>query len=449
MSRTTTRRSVIRASAAGALAALPLGSDPIGAAGRTILPHSVARQDSPVEIEYWHINTETLGGPAVKELIDRFHDANPAVRVTERFQPDGYTGLIENIQTALVADNPPDVAQIGYGYLEFVAANLPHVTAEALADQSGDPSLLAAFPDNMLALGRSRGEQIGLPYSLSFLISFINADLFQEAGLDPENPPRTWDAWAEAGQIIADTTGVPGFCIAGAANETWATQAMVESNGGQFLDCDGVAAASFDRPEAVAAIDFWADQVQGGAALNVLGFAEALQAFLSGGVAAFVGSTSNQAAIESQAGFAVRAAPFPSFGERDVRLPAGGNALVVFSEGEPKRQAAWQFVTFLESPESLTTWDLDTGYLPPRAGLVDDPAFLGEAIASNPIRSVAATQLPLVAPWASFPGPNALQCVKVLYDAVQSALTGQQGAEDALASAADEVNGLIDGQTCS
>ncbi|MBA3415833.1 MAG: sugar ABC transporter permease [Chloroflexia bacterium] len=66
-------------------------------------PGRAAQAADPVSIEYWHINTETFGGPAVKELVGMFGEAVPGVAVAERFLPNSYTGLLENLQTSLAA----------------------------------------------------------------------------------------------------------------------------------------------------------------------------------------------------------------------------------------------------------------------------------------------------------------------------------------------------------
>lgn len=55
----------------------------------------------------------------------RFQEQNPDVTVTERFQNGSYSGLLENLQTSLASGQPPEVAQIGYPCINYVAENFP------------------------------------------------------------------------------------------------------------------------------------------------------------------------------------------------------------------------------------------------------------------------------------------------------------------------------------
>jgi multiple sugar transport system substrate-binding protein len=401
-----------------------------------------------VEIKYWHINTESFGGSTVRDLVARFQELNPNITVTERFQNGSYTGLLENLQTSLASDQPPDVAQIGYLYLNYVTENFPYVSVEDLVRDHGDDSLYAGMPENVLKLGQVGGKQVGMPYSVSNPVMYYNADMFSQAGLDTDNPPQNWEEWHEASKRINDRLDKQGIWIY-TLDDNWGTQAMIESNGGQMLGCkSGQAAAVFDGAEAMEAIQFWADSIQEGVFLNTL-YDQGTQAFLSQGVAAIVDTIADRGNFQDQASFDLRATSFPSFGSRERRLPAGGNNLFVFSQDDAKREAALRFIEFLTSRESLTTWTKGLGYIPIREGMADDPQYLSDFINKNPIERVAIDQTPLVVPWASFPGPDGLKASsQTLFSATQEVLGGKRTAKDGLSRAAGEVNQSLSGQRC-
>lgn len=398
-------------------------------------------------IEYYHINTEAFGGPTVRDLVSRFQEENPEVTVTERFQNGSYSGLLENLQTALASNQPPDIAQIGYPYLNYVAENFPYVSIEELVQEYGDDSFYSDIPDNILELGRVSGSQAGMPYSVSNPVVYYNADDFSEAGLDPDAPPETWEEWREAMRQITDRLDKPGMWIY-IEDSNWGTEAMIESNGGQMLGCEGdEAAAAFDGPEAVEAVQFWADMVEEGTVLNAL-YDEGTQAFLSGGISACVDTIADRGNFQDQASFDLRATSFPSFGGRQPEFPAGDNNLFVFSQDESKREAVFRFIEFLTSPESLTTWTKGLGYLPIRESIAEDPQYLGDFVRDNPIQQVAIDQLPRIGPWVSFPGPNGLQASQALFSSTQEILGGERTAQDGLSAAAEEVNQTLQGQGC-
>lgn len=399
------------------------------------------------EIEYWHINTESFGGPTTRDLVARFQEQNPDITITERFQDGSYSGLLENLQTSLASGQPPDVAQIGYPYMNYVAENFPYASVEDLVQDYGDNGLYDGIPENILELGRVGGRQVGMPYSVSNAVMYYNADDFSRAGLDSDNPPQTWEEWREAMRTINEELDKPGLWIY-TIDDNWGTESMIKSNGGQMLGCEGgEAAAAFDGPEAVEAVQFWADMIEEGIVLNTL-YDAGVQAFLSQGVSAAVDTIADRGNFQDQASFDLRATAFPSFGGQEPRLPAGGNSLFVFSQDGAKQQAALRFIEFLTSPESLTTWTQGLGYVPIREGMADDPQYLGDFIKENPIQRVAVDQTPLVGPWTSFPGPEGLEVTKTLFSATQEVLNGERSAEDGLSRAAGEVNRSLQGQGC-
>lgn len=443
--KTKTRREVVQwglaSAAAGASAAVVKGSA-LGHESRMAL----SRQEQ-ITIEYWHINIETFGLPAVQEIVKRFQEQNPNIVVNEQFQTNQYAELLERVQTAMVGGNPPDVAQIGYTYLDYTANNFNYTSTEELVSEYGDEEFMANFPDNILELGQVDGKQVGMPYALSTIVTYYNADLLREAGVNPDNPPTTWDEWREAARAIYAVSGNPPIYIQ-LVEDNWSTQGLIESNGGEIISCeDGQVKAVFDQPQSVEAIQFWADLADEGLAL-VANNDQGYQAFASGNAAAYVTTIARRSGLEEQTSFDLRAAPFPSFGDKPRQLPAGGNCLFVFAQDEAKRQAAWEFIKFCESPEALTIWVEGTGYLPPRDDVADDPEYLGTFMDDNPIQQVGVDQLSLVVPWRSFPGPNGFQASKTLADAVEAALGGQQTAEDALGNAAQEANSLLEGEEC-
>lgn len=140
----------------------------------------------------------------------------------------------------------------------------PFVALEELAAQYDGKAHLAKFSENILELGISDEQLVGMPFSLSNIVIYYNKDLMEAAGLDPENPPQTWQEWQDAGQIIREETGKPLYIEISDGN--WGAEALIASNGGSLLICgeDGAYRAGFDSPEAIGAIDTQAQMMQDG-----------------------------------------------------------------------------------------------------------------------------------------------------------------------------------------
>src|SRR5499425_3039790 len=159
----------------------------------------------PVSIEYWHINSPTFGGPAVKELVQVFEAKHPGIKVAEKFQPGVYTGLMQQLQVSLAAKRPPAVAQIGYNLTAYAAGQFPHVILDKY--KTSDPDFFKGIPDNIMTLGVLGGHLHGIPFGVSTPVMFYNPDLFKAAGLNPDQPPQTWDELQRQGAVITQKTG--------------------------------------------------------------------------------------------------------------------------------------------------------------------------------------------------------------------------------------------------
>ena len=405
----------------------------------------VHAQDA-VTIQYWNINSDTFGGPQVEALIASFEAANPGITVVARSFSE-YQVLQQTLETSIAGGNPPDVVQTAYPYLNYVGTSLPFVPVSELVAKYGGEEFLAQFPQHILDIPVVNGEQIGMAYSLSVPVVYYNADLMAEAGLDPDNPPQTIDEWREAGAIIQDKLGIRAI-VWGYEQDNWTTQGFINSAGGDLLACvDGELKAVFDSEEAIQGLRTWRELIEAGYSLDASN-EEARQALLAGHTVAWVHSIAARAGIQRDADFDLRATLYPQHGEKPVRVPGGGNFLTIYSQDSARQKAAWEFVQHLQSPEGFTEWTKGTGYVPLLPGLTEDPAYLADFVAENPIQEVGMDMLGYAVTWVSFPGPNGLAAGLRMHEAAELILSGQQEADVALTDAAADINDLIAGQAC-
>ena len=397
-----------------------------------------------VQIEYWHVAAESFGGATVKELVADFNKKHPNIEVTAKYNPDMYKGLTQNLQAAIASGKNPDVVQMGYSFLNYAAENLQYTDLNKAFKEAGDENFMKDnFLPNVLNLAQTEdGKQIGLPYSVSVPVLYYNPEIFAKAGLDANNPPKTWNEVSEAAKQIKDKTGNMGFFMQEYA-DNWAQQGLIESNGGQMLKkVNGKVQAGFDTPEAAQAYQLLADMVKNGSGLHATN-EEGFQAYLSGKLGMVCTTIGKRANFEKSAKFPVKAAPFPAFEGKKVQIPAGGNFLMVFSKDAAKQKAAVEFIKYLESPEALAKWSTGTGYLPPRKGVADDPKGFKKLADENANIKMALAEMQKVSKWASFPGANGLQAEQLLIDVRDIILSGKMSAADALHQTAEKINKLL------
>jgi multiple sugar transport system substrate-binding protein len=402
----------------------------------------LAWSSAQTTIEYWHINSATFGAQAVEQSIAEFEAQNPDIRVVSRFQEGSYGGLLTNLQAALAAGNPPGVAQIGYNFRVFAFDELPYTpVADFAATDPGYDEYIAGFIDGVLGLGQdASGEQQAIPLAVSIPLLYYNADLFEQVGLDPDDPPATWQEVREAARQITEATGIYGLGVQVSSSNNWVPQSLIESNGGFILDPEGNVA--IDRPEAVEVYEFWQQLAQEDRTLPVVTDSEQEQAFLAGQLGMYIRTSASLANYLEQAGFDMRTAPFPTWEDQPRRVAAGGNALFIFADDPEEQRASYEFIKFLTSKQGQTIWVSDTGYLPVVADVEDDPAYLQGFFEGTPAIRAAVEQLPDVVAWQPLPGARGPEAEQALIEAREAILNGAP-VEATLAQAAEQMRSLL------
>lgn len=394
-------------------------------------------------IEYWHCNAETQGGLTVEELISDFNASSDDVEVVGRYNPDMYKGLMQNLQAEAAGGKAPAVVQIGWSFLDYFTNNFAYVEPQQIIDRSfpEDKTFLEDnFLPNVLGLAKnSKGSQAGIPYSLSTPVLYLNKDLLREAGLSEEGP-KTWEEVKAFSKAIKEKTGKYGFYMQEPA-DNWATQALMESNGARMMT-DGK--ASFASPEGIQAYQLYADMVVKDKSALHISWGEGIQSFVDGNVGMLYTTIAQRANVQKGAKFDAATVKSPVWEGKDVRIPAGGCFLAITAPTEAEQEAAWKFMRYLYSVESIAAWTIGTGYVPPRTGVDDAENGLKAFLAENKMMNAAMDQMGSVVPWTSFPGDAGLQAEQLLLDVRDQILAGNVSVEAGLKDTQDKINQLLE-----
>ena len=99
------------------------------------------------------------------------------------------------------------------------------------------------------------GTQWGVPIAFSTKALYWNKDLFKQAGLDPDTPPKTWEEEIAFAKQITEKTGIPGFGLVAKTFDNTMHQFLhwVYTNNGQIIDADGNIV--MNSPEVLAALE--------------------------------------------------------------------------------------------------------------------------------------------------------------------------------------------------
>ncbi|OON90776.1 MAG: glycerol-3-phosphate ABC transporter substrate-binding protein [Epulopiscium sp. Nele67-Bin002] len=406
-----------------------------GQAGKS----SSTNLDDKIRIEYWHVNAETQGGLSVETLVNEFNAQSDTIEVVPKYNADMYSGLLRNFQAEVAAGNTPAIVQVGWAFLEYFGNNFAYVMPQDIISDyfPEDESYLEDnFLANILELAQnSDGSQLGLPYSLSTPVLYLNLDLLESAGLDTAGP-STWIEVQEYAEIIKQETGKYGLYIQEPA-DNWATQALLESNGARLIT-DGL--ASFASEEGIEAYSLYADMVNDNLALHI-SWDEGVSAFNAGEIGMLYTTIARSASILASIDFNIATVPSPEWDNQEKRIPAGGAFLAITATTPETQQAAWEFQKFLYEVDSVVEWSLGTGYVPPTKAFEGDA--LNPILEQNPLMQPAVQQMYAVVPWTSFPGDSGLEAEQILLDVRDQILGGSVSASDGLTAAQHKINAIL------
>ena len=397
-------------------------------------------------IEYWHCNAETQGGLVVDELVKQFNESNDHIQVVAKYNPDMYKGLMQNLQAEAAAGNSPALVQIGWAFLDYFSNNFSYVSPQEAIDKFDKEEagfLQDKFLPNVLELAvNSEGSQVGIPYSLSNPVLYINKDILREAGL-PEDGPTTWQEVSEFAKTVKEKTGKYGFYMQEPA-DFWAQQGLIESSGAKMLtpNAEGKKEAAFATEDGIEAMQLMADMVKDQTALHI-SWVEGCQSFIDGNCAMLYTTIARRASVQKGAQFDAATVKSPLWNDKERMVPAGGCFLAITAQGDDQVKAAWEFEKFLYSVESMAAWTEGTGYVPPRKDVAGAENGLKTFLAENKMMNAAIQQMDGVVPWTAFPGDAGLQAEQMLLDMRDQILGGQVTAEQGMKATQDAINQLL------
>ena len=402
---------------------------------------SATGASTTITFSSYSYGTQGAAGDGMQVLLDAFAEAHPDITVVPEAVP--VADALTKTKAAVAAGSPPDVQQLGYSKMAEAFATLPVQSIEEIAGDEWDAHVDGIAP-GLVSTGEADGTVKALPFTVSIPTLFYNADIFREAGLDPEEPPATIDEVEDAADAIvaAGHNGVY-FGLLDQGKSDYLTQSVIDSAGGMTVDDDGEVV--LDSAKAVAGIQRIQDLTTGGLQPAV-GIDDAVAAFSTGDLGMFVATTALMSNLQTGAAdtFELRTGGFPSFDAKPARPTHSGAGLVVLAADEAKQEAAWEFVKFMTSEQGYTMITEEMGYLPLRANLATDDEFLAGYFAENTLLLPPLGQLGDVTPYRSFAGAKSNQATVMLQDdAISPIILRGADARQTMSEVADQIRELV------
>jgi sn-glycerol 3-phosphate transport system substrate-binding protein len=331
-------------------------------------------------VSFWHA-MDGKNAEVLTKLVSDFNAAHQGKIEVKATYAGKYDDAITKYKAAIQSKSTPDVIQIYDIGTRFMIDAGQVVPMQSFIDR--DKVDMSDLQPNIAGYYSVDNKLWSMPFNTSMPVLYYNKSLFKEAGLDPENPPKTLDEVRTAAEKLSKKNGGPAEFGFGASIYGWLLEQFIASNGDLYCDqengrADKATEVLFDGENAVKVVSWWQKMVADGLAANTGRDNKAAQdAFKSGQVAMMLESTGQVKGFTAAAegAFELGVGYYPKLEENDSGPIIGGASLWISGEGHSaaEQEAAWRFVQFLASPQSQATWHTGTGYFPISKGALELP----------------------------------------------------------------------------
>lgn len=310
-----------------------------------------------VELDFWTFWGSETRRPVIEKIIEDFNNSQDEIHVKHTHLPWG--DIWTKNLAAVAAGDPPDVI---INDINAVGQRAVNNQVENIT-QYLDEGMESEYYSHLWDAGVYEGEVYAVPFNTDTRIFYWNKDMFEEAGLDPEQPPETWAEIEEYAAKLDDgsdgrynTIGfLPNY---GIGQDVW----MMNATGHGFWDFE-TGEPTLHNDKAVAALN-WIRDFESRYGLDVIQGFEAdfgnqqSNPFVAGKLAMAIhtptGLYTQIRDYGEDMNFGV--APFPEMEEGNGHTNWGGGFVAEVPYGAKNPEASVEFIKYLTGPEAQEYW---------------------------------------------------------------------------------------------
>ncbi|TPG57905.1 sn-glycerol-3-phosphate ABC transporter substrate-binding protein UgpB [Ewingella americana] len=403
------------------------------------------------EIPFWHSMDGELG-KEVNSLADRFNQTHPDVKIVPVFKGKYDESLAAGIAAYRTGKAPAILQVYEVGTATMMASKAIKPVYEVFADAGLKQDVAQFVPTVSGYYSDSKGRLLSQPFNSSTPVLYYNKDAFKKAGLNPDQPPKTWQEMAtyteklrESGMKCGYASGWQGW-IQIENFSAWHGLPVATKNNG-FDGTDAV--LEFNKPEQIKHIQMLQDMNKKGDFTYFGRKDESTAKFYNGDCAMTTASSGSLADIRQYAKFNYGVGMMPY--DADVKgapqnaIIGGASLWVMNGKDKETYKGVAEFLQFLTTPAIAAEWHQKTGYLPVTTAayeLTKQQGFYDK----NPGSDVATRQMLNKPPLPFTKGMrlgNMPQIRTILDEELESVWSGKKTAKEALDTAVQRGNLLL------
>ncbi|HMO29270.1 sn-glycerol-3-phosphate ABC transporter substrate-binding protein UgpB [Enterovirga sp.] len=414
-----------------------------------VLFHATAAA-AQVELQWWHSMT---GGnnQVVVELAREFNASQKEYKVVPSYK-GSYPDTLNAGIAAFRAGNAPHILQVfEVGTATMMSARGAVKPVFQLMADAGEPFDPKAYlPAVTGYYSTAKGEMLSLPFNSSSMVMWINRDALKKAGLNPDQPPKTWpEVFEAAKKLKASGHSSCGFSTAWA---TWANLEQLSAWHNVPLATKGNGLDGFDTvlrfngPLQIRhlqnLVELQKDKVYDYSGRTNSGEGR----FTSGECPIFLTSSGFYANVKGNAKFDWAAAPMPYYpdvpGAPQNSIIGGASLWVMGGKSAAEYRGVAKFFTFLSDTDRQARLHEESGYLPITRAAYEKVKASG-FYAKNPSFQIALVEMTGKEPTENSRGlrlGNMVQLRDIWSEEMEAALGGRKSAKAALDAAVTRGN---------
>ncbi|MEZ2126276.1 MULTISPECIES: sn-glycerol-3-phosphate ABC transporter substrate-binding protein UgpB [unclassified Sinorhizobium] len=411
---------------------------------------STSHAFAATELQWWHAMAGA-NNEVVEQLSKEFNESQKEYKIVPVFK-GSYPETLNAGIAAFRAKQAPAILQVfdaGSGVMMGAeGAIMP--AAEVLQKGGYTFDKSQYLPGIVAYYSKPDGTMLSFPYNSSSPILYYNKDTFKKAGLDAENPPKTWPEVFEAAKKIKSSGAAP--C---GLTSTWLTWIQTENfaawnNVAYGTGENGLAGVDvtleFNSPLFVQHFQSIADLAKDGVFRYGGRTSEAKQLFTSGECGIMTESSGGLGdIIKTGMNYGIGQLPYYEGHGPQNTIPGGASLWVFAGKSDEEYKGIAEFFHFLSQTKIQARLHQVSGYMPVTMAAYEETKKSG-FYEKNPGRETPILQMMGKAPTENSKGVrlvNLPQVRDIMNEEFEAMLSGKQDAKAALDKAVERGNAAI------
>lgn len=411
---------------------------------------STSQAFAATELQWWHAMAGA-NNEVVEQLSKEFNESQKEYKIVPVFK-GSYPETLNAGIAAFRAKQAPAILQVfdaGSGVMMGAeGAIMPAAEVLQKGGYAFDKSQY--LPGIVAYYSKPDGTMLSFPYNSSSPILYYNKDIFKKAGLDAENPPKTWPEVFDAAKKIKSSGAAP--C---GLTSTWLTWIQTENfaawnNVAYGTGENGLAGVDvtleFNSPLFVQHFQSIADLAKDGVFRYGGRTSEAKQLFTSGECGIMTESSGGLGdIIKTGMNYGIGQLPYYEGHGPQNTIPGGASLWVFAGKSDEQYKGIAEFFHFLSQTKIQARLHQVSGYMPVTMAAYEETKKSG-FYEKNPGRETPILQMMGKAPTENSKGVrlvNLPQVRDIMNEEFEAMLAGRQDAKAALDKAVERGNAAI------